>query len=128
MTPHLEFLKHIGDLATGAQSNTKSIIENIADKNYWITIDTKKGKTKPIPSQINVYTDGSKTKQGAGSAYVILKGKGDVLHTQSINFTGDASIFQAELIAVQEAHLTVNKDTWGYTLSSFQTHKQPYRL
>ena len=65
-------------------------------------------------------------KKGASSGYVILKGKGDVLHTQSISLTGHASIFQAELIAIQEAaeHLTVNKDT----LSSFQTHKQPYRL
>ena len=55
------------------------------------------------------------------SGYVILKGKGDVLHTQSINLTGDASIFQAELIAIQEAakHLTVNEDTWGLYIKFF---------
>ena len=81
MTPHLGFLKHIGNLATGAQSHIKSILENIEDKNYWITIDNKNGKKRPIPSQLNVYTNGSKTKQGAGSGYIILKGKGDVLHT-----------------------------------------------
>ena len=84
-------------------------------KNYWITINNKKGKTKPIPSQINVYTDGNKTKQGAGSGYVILSGKDKVLHTQSINLTGEASIFQAELVAIQEAakHLQAHEDTNG---------------
>ena len=93
-------------------------------------VDNKKGKTKPIPSQLNVYMDGSKTRQGAGSGYVILKGKGDVLHTLSINLTGDPSIFQSELIAIQEEarHLTVNETHGGYTLSSVQTHEQPYRL
>ena len=79
-------------------------------------MDNKKGKTKPIPSQLNVYMDGSKTKQGAGSGYILLRGKGDVLHAQNINWTEDASIFQVELTqAIQEAakHLTVNEDYWG---------------
>ena len=42
-----------------------------------------------------------------------MKGKDTVLHTQSINLTGEASIFQAELIAIQEAakHLQENEDT-----------------
>ena len=45
LKPHLGFLKRIGDVATGARSDTKSILENIEDKNYWITLDNKKGKT-----------------------------------------------------------------------------------
>ena len=50
-----------------------------------------------------------------GSGYVILKGKGVVLHTQSINLTVDTSTFQADLIEIQEAAklLTVTKDTCG---------------
>ena len=89
----------------------------IGDKNYWITINNKTGKTKPISSQINVYTDGSKTKQGAGSGYVMLSGKDRVLHTQSINLTGEASIFQAELIAIREAanHLYKHENNRDYT-------------
>ena len=67
-------------VATGARSDTESILENIENKNYWISIDSK--KTKPIPSHLNAYMDGSKSKQGACSSYVILKGKGDVLHTE----------------------------------------------
>ena len=52
-------------------------------------------------------------KQGAGSGYVILSGKDRELNTQSINLTGEASIFQAELIAIQEAakHLYTHEDT-----------------
>ena len=75
----------------------ETIIESNEDKN----------------SQLNVYTGGSKTKQGAGSIYVILSGKDRVLNTQSINLTGEASIFQAELIAIQEAakHLYTHEDT-----------------
>ena len=71
--------------------------------------------------QINIYTDGSKTKQGAGSGFVILKRKDRVLHTQSINQTGEASIFQAELIAIQEAakHLHIHENTQGLYIKFF---------
>ena len=68
-----------------------------------------------------MYTDGSKTKQGAGSGYVILSGIDRVLNTQSINLTGEASIFQAELIAIQEAakHLYAHKKTQGLYIKLF---------
>ena len=68
-----------------------------------------------------MYTDGSKTKHGAGSGYVILSGKDRVLNTQSINLTGEASIFQAELIAIQEAekYLYTQEDTQGLYIKFF---------
>ena len=121
LIPHLKFLKTTDAQATGLRQDTETIIESIEDKNYWITINNKKGKTKPIPSQLNVYTDGSKTSQGAGSGYVILSGKDRVLNTQSINLTGEASIFQAELIAIQEAakHLYTHEDTHGLYIKFF---------
>ena len=70
-----------------------------------------------MPPQINMYTDRSKTKQGAGSGYVILSGKDRVQNTQSINLTEEASIFQVELIAIQEAakHLNTHKIPRDYT-------------
>ena len=70
---------------------------------------------------MNVSTDGSKTKQGAGSGFIILGGKDVVIHTQSINLTGEASIFQAELIAIQEAakHLIMHEDTQGLYIKFF---------
>ena len=53
-----------------------------------------------------------KDDRGCHQIYTLRKKK---------NFTGDASIFQAELIATQEAakHLTVNKDTWGLYIKFF---------
>ena len=119
--PHLKFLKNLDTLATGARLDTETISECIEDKDYWVSISSKKGKDKPIPSQINVYTDGSKTKQGAGSGYIIMKGKDTLLQTQSINLTGEASIFQAELIAIQEAanYLKLNEDTQGMYIKFF---------
>ena len=118
---HLKFLKTTDGQATGLCQDTETILESIKEKNYWITINNKKGKTKPIPSQLNVYTDRSKTNQGAGSRYVILSGKDRVLNTQSINLTGEASIFQAELIAIQEAakHLYTHEDTQGLYIKFF---------
>ena len=68
-----------------------------------------------------MYTDVCETKQGAGSRYVILSGKDRVLNTQSINLTGEASIFQAELIAIQEAakDLYTHEDTPGLYIKFF---------
>ena len=121
LVPHLKFLKHTDIIATGARLDTETIMESIEDKNYWVTINSRKGRAKPIPSQINVYTDGSKTKQGSGAGYVIMSGKDRVLHTQSINLTENASIFQAELIAIKEAalYLQNNEDTQGVFIKFF---------
>ena len=119
--PHLKFLKNLDKLATGNKTDMETIDEDIENKDYWISIHSKKGKAKPIPSQINVYTDGSKTKQGAGSGYIIMKGKDSVIQTQSINLTGEASIFQAELIAIQEAakYLISSENTDGLYIKFF---------
>ena len=79
LVPHLGFLGTIDLITTGASSRNVTVTVSIEDKKYWISINSKTGKPKPIPPQINVYMDDSKTKQGAGSSFVILKGKNDVL-------------------------------------------------
>ena len=50
-----------------------------------------------------------------------MKGKDNVLRTQSINLTGVALIFQAELIAIQEAaeYLRLNEHTQGLYIKYF---------
>ena len=62
-----------------------------------------------------MYTDGSKTRQGAVAGFVILSGKDKILQTQNISLTDNASIFQAELIAIQEAakQLLLHEETTG---------------
>ena len=54
-------------------------------------------------SQYNIFTDGSKTTQGTGAGYVIMKGKSQLLLTNSINLRKNASIFRAEATAIQAA-------------------------
>ena len=51
---------------------TDSIKENNIHKNYHIIIDEAAGNKKPKLSQINVFTDGSKTKHGVGAGYIVM--------------------------------------------------------
>ena len=46
---------------------------------------------------------------GTGAGFVIMKGKHSIQHAESINIRQEASIFQAELIAIQEAVTFLNK-------------------
>ena len=62
----------------------ESILEYIDEKSYTVGIDDVKGRTKPTLSEINVYTDGSKTKQRSGAGYVIMAGKAQVKFTHSL--------------------------------------------
>ena len=99
-TPHLKHWLTMSSDALGHQEDEESIFEHIDQKTYTIKIDNIKGRKKPTTSEINIYTDGSKTKLGAGSGYVILGNKNRVIHTQSINLPSTATIFQADLIAI----------------------------
>ena len=50
---------------------------------YSVRIDNIKGRNRPTTSEINIYTDGSKTKLGAGSGFVILGNKKSCnIHTE----------------------------------------------
>ena len=67
----------------------ETTLEYIDNKDYSIRIDSSKGIAKPTLSEINVYTDGSKTKQGARAGFVIIAGKSNVHYTQSINLPSE---------------------------------------
>ena len=49
LEPHLKFLKNADRQATGSLTDTETLVDNIEDKSYWVTINCKKGKLKPIP-------------------------------------------------------------------------------
>ena len=102
-TPHLYHWLKEAENALGHQCDEESIFEYTNDKNYFVAIDPVKGRSRPTLSELNVYTDGSKTSLGSGSGFVIIKGKKDILYTESINLPDNATIFQAELIAIREA-------------------------
>ena len=102
ITPHLKYLKNLKQTITGGLVDTETTHKDISEKDYQIKIDPIKGRERPTGSQINIYTDGSKTKNGTGAGYVILDTNNNPIHTQSIHLTQSATIFQAELTAITE--------------------------
>ena len=73
-----------------------SIKESNIHKNYHVIIDEATGVQKPKLSQINVFTDGSKTKHGVGAGYIVMRGKQQVITTESISLNEEATVFQAK--------------------------------
>ena len=73
------------------------------EQNYIININPLLGTKPPKLTQINVYTDGSKTKDGTGAGFVIQIGKDKLMHTESINLPQETSIFHAEIKAIEQA-------------------------
>ena len=68
-----------------------------------MNLDSFNGLKKHItPSEITVYTDGSKTEYGVGSGYVVYN-KGKRLQTHSSKLTDTTTVFQAKILAINEA-------------------------
>ena len=59
-------------------------------------------------SQLNIYTDGSKTKTGTGAGFVIFD-KQKLIHKDFIPLSPTSTIFQAEVIAIGAAAKFINK-------------------
>ena len=72
-------------------------------KKYHIEIDNNKGRLESKLAQINIFTDGSLTSQGTGAGLVIMKGKNKVSYTESLKLNNEATVFQAEAIAIEVA-------------------------
>ena len=66
-------------------------------------MDSFNGMKKHItPSEITVYTDGSKTEYGVGSGYVVYY-KGQRIQSHSSKLSDTTTVFQAEITAINEA-------------------------
>ena len=72
------------------------------DKLYHCDLNSLNHRGLPKQSQVNIYTDGSKTKNHAGAGIAILK-HGNLRHTESIKLKAHITIFQAEAKAICEA-------------------------
>ena len=79
--------------------NTFSVNTQTFGENY---------KQHLIHSQINIYTDGSKTSKGTGAVFVIFN-KTEMIHKDYIPLAYTATIFQAEVIAITRAIKFVQK-------------------
>ena len=67
-----------------------------------VNINSLNHRGQPKQSQINIYTDGSKTSNYAGSGIAIIK-HGNLRHTESIKLNPNVTIFQAETKEILEA-------------------------
>ena len=105
MVLHLQFLRMVTTAALGHVGDHDTTMDNIEDKQYAVQFDNIRGRQKPTITQLNIYTEGSKTKQGVGACFVIIDGKDTAIYMESINLGQNWSIFQAQLIAIQEAAL-----------------------
>ena len=59
-------------------------------------------------SQLNVYTDGSKTNTGTGAGYVVFDQK-EMIHKDYIPLAPTATVYQAELLAIKYAAVFLHK-------------------
>ena len=74
----------------------------IWERQYTIDKNSFLHTTLPIQSQINIYTDGSKTNEHIGSGFVIYK-NGNEINTNTTRLPEYCSVFQGEVLAIKLA-------------------------
>ena len=70
--------------------------------NFTINTDSFVTNTLPIQSQLNIYTDGSKTKNHVGAGFSIMRGNQVILEGKR-RLPDEATVFEAELMAKKMA-------------------------
>ena len=99
------------------QTVNDSCREILKERKYKINSDSFKCTSNKYlnPSQINVYTDGSKTDRGTGSGFVIISGS-KILAEDSVRLNDESTVFQAELEAIRRAaeYIGKNAEVKGY--------------
>ena len=76
-------------------------------KFYSINIYSFSTNRLPLRSQINIYTNGSKTDQHVGSGYSIMRGN-EIIIEGSVRLPNESTAFQVELFAIRKAMLEVS--------------------
>ena len=78
------------------------------DRKYIVDLDSKRFGLPHYDSTLKCYTDGSRMNGKTGYGYIISDG--DYIMKESNGFIGDnASVFQAEITAIQQACLELSK-------------------
>ena len=72
------------------------------EKHFKCNLNSLNHRGQPKQFQINIYTDGSKTRNHTGSGIAIIK-HGILRHTESIKLNHNVTIFQAETKVIYEA-------------------------
>ena len=121
MISHLKFWGNkLEEVNLEIDENDK-ILDLVWHKLYKIDIDSFTSYEMPFQSQINVYTDGSKTDTHVGAGFVIIKNNRTVL-AGNRRLPDKATVFEAEVMAIQVAMLGLSgyiKDNNRYVKSIF---------
>ena len=100
---HLDYWDSLQVSAEPLWQTDDSCHESLWFKQYTVNLDSFNGQGKHItPSEITVYTDGSKTDHGVGSGYFVYN-KGQRIQTHSSKLTDTTTVFQAEVTTINEA-------------------------
>ena len=79
--------------------------------NFSVITESFSGQSKFLtPSQVNVYTDGSKFKGKVGSGVLVTAGR-QTLAEMSFRLPDKASVFQAEIFAINQAAIFLQNST-----------------
>ena len=80
---HRLFWANLSNRLLGNLEAGDTTIPRELENEFIVNINDDSGREKPKLSQINVFTDGSKTDTGVGAGYVIMKGKHTVIQAES---------------------------------------------
>ena len=72
------------------------------DRHFTISKDSFQKTDLPLQSQINIYTDGSKTSEHVGSGFLIYK-NGMEIATNSTRLPNYSTVFQGEVLGIKMA-------------------------
>ena len=81
---------------------------NMPFRSFIVDISSFSGESKfLLPSEVNVYTDGSKMKNNRVGAGVCIYSKGVCVYEKSFRLPNTSSVFQAEILAINKAALAL---------------------
>ena len=110
-TPHLWYLDNLITEFDIQIPKTDKCREVIRSRGFHINTDSFDGKRKHRRhAEYTIYTDGSKTKDGNGSGFVIFHNK-NIIHEDSYRHPAWTTVFQSEIKAIQSACKYLNSST-----------------
>ena len=100
---HLRFLWDRAGCWDIDDRNVDDVREVAPARKYRVVTDSFSGGRKYLnPSQVNIFSDGSRTDEGVGSGFTIQK-YGKEIIADELKLGDDCTVFQAEVFAIFEA-------------------------
>ena len=99
---HLLYWEHLAQTYGLDLDFCDSERRSIWDRNYQIDEASYRSTTYPIQSQINIYTDGSRTDEHTGAGFVIYTNNSEA-EFDSVRLPDYGTVFQGEMLAIKLA-------------------------